>query len=152
MAPLSVYVYGECITNFVILFCIYIFTLTSFVLSCKLYKFSTDSYQIDLTVYFFLTYKSHIITSHLNSGNSSEGSIPIPILTVLQIPWVIFRVNLVNLPTYWTNRLFGKNPCFIKFFSGKTVCFLVEVLSPCILATILVFYCCWNCYNLSSYK
>lgn len=134
-----------------ILFCIDIFTLTSFVLNCKLYKVSTDSYQIDLTVHFFLTYKSYVITSHLNSGNSPEGSIPTPILTVLQIPWVIFRVNLVNLPTYWTNQLFGKIHVLSNSFL-KAVCFLVEVLSPCILATILVFYCCWNCYNLSSSK
>ena len=103
-------------------------------------------------LFIFPSIKSYITTSHLNRGNSSEGSILIPIFTVLQTPWVIFRVNLVNLPTYWTNWLFWKIHVWANSFLITESASLWKSLFPCTLATVLVFHCCCNCYNLSSYK
>ena len=103
-------------------------------------------------LFIFPSIKSYLTTSHLNSGNSSEGSILIPVFTVLQTPWVIFRVNLVNLPTYWTNWLFWKIHILANSFLITESASLWKCLFPCILATVLVFYCCCNCYNLSSCK
>lgn len=118
--------------------------LTSLGLNCELYRFSANYYQIDITVYFFqhrnLTSLLEIAHSHLSS---SDGSIPMPVLTVLQNPQVNFRVNLINSLTYWTNWLFGKS-VLVNTFLVKQSASLLKPYFLASLPTILVLYCHFN--------